>query len=182
MAVPTPVVTSPTTSAPGLGSNPDKSAAKSTPPSPPLSPDKIAAACPLLRVIDVEKLSGGTWSATAEEGAPAKSGSGTTYHCGYSTPYNRYSGYEPNRLLVTAVPGNTSPAKELATRAKACAQPAVPVPGVGESASYCEVNEHRTLVMVGKRGHGETRVASVDVDRIRAEVYVEVAKLLAERL
>ncbi|HEV7977623.1 hypothetical protein [Amycolatopsis sp.] len=173
-----PVVASPVTTAPGLGTNPDKSASKSTPPAPPLSPEKITAACPLLRVVDMEKLNGGTWAAKAEEGEPVKDG----FRCGYSTQYNRYSGYTPNQLLVIAVPGNASPAKELAVRTKDCTQPAVAVAGAGESASYCEIDEHRTLVMIGKRGHGETRVASVDVDRTRAEVYVEVAKLLAERL
>jgi hypothetical protein len=190
VAQPPPVVSSPVattpvspaTPAPGLGSKGDDVFVRSTPPPPPLSPEKITAACPLLRVVDVERIEGGTWGARADEGTSEKYGKGMVYRCSYPTQYAGYGNLPPAQLSVTAVPGKASPASELKVAAEECVKPAVAISGAGESASYCEVNEYRDLVMVGKRAHGETRVAAIDINRTRAEVYVEVAKLLAERI
>ena len=148
----------------------------STPPpfTPVVSPATVTAACPFLGGAEVVQIIGGGafGDLQGQELEPQPAGPGKAYGCQYSW----------GTLAVFAFPGNVPPAALLTDILKKCEEPAVAIPGVGEVGKYCLTAENKTFVFAGKRGHGQTRMAEVRMDRTRTDVYTSVAKLLADRL
>ncbi|WP_146044303.1 hypothetical protein [Amycolatopsis sp. BJA-103] len=66
---------------------------------------------------------------------------------------------------------------------KQCVRPPTMLPGIGETAWYCEEKDSFMSTMVYKRGHGQIRVAWVYlIGETRSDVYKTMAERLAERL
>lgn len=147
-----------------------------------VTPAKVTAACPFVTVDEITRAIGGAWSATAVE-QPAKKGS---FRCTYQSEFHDAAAFQ----LRILVPGGRSLRALSAEIAKSCGEAAVPIPGAGDAAFYCQgpdadvdgIPEQQTRIAVTKASHGETRAGVLDVHRIREDVYVTLAKLLGERL
>lgn len=162
--------------------------ASSTPPSPTTPPPaplaKITAACPVLGAIEFLQVIGRSDDLVANEGESERVGAGKAYRCAYEDPKGKYG--KSAELFVAAIPGNQPPRATIDKLAKECEQPATQLPGIGEQALWCEIPtdgpDLDIMVSVGKRGHGETRVATLYLYKTRPDVYATLAKLFADRL
>jgi len=140
---------------------------------PAVSPAKLTGACPLLGNVEFAQLLGVAWNAREpSEMPPEPIGPGKAFRCSYPT----------GELYVLAVSGGKSPAAMVKQLESECADPAKPVAGAGELASYCYGKGYSSLVVVAKHAHGQLRVAEVEMGRSRADVCESLAKLLGERL
>jgi hypothetical protein len=103
---------------------------------------------------------------------------------------SRYQAADACALYVVVIRGSWSLPAQLAAEKEDCAAPAVAIPEAGEAAKYCSLqdievnglNKHVIRILVGKHGHGQTRIAVADVQAVRVDVYAAVAKLLGDRL
>lgn len=152
------------------------------------SPDKVTAACPFVGVHDIVAAVGGAWSATVSEQPPKKDGPFTTYTCVYTSEFHDAAAFQ---LFVATGPADRSPGQMADDWAKqGCTTAAVAIPGAGEKALYCDLPdatvdgmpEQVTTVIVAAHSHGESRIAELDLHKIRADVYTKIATLLAGRL
>lgn len=119
---------------------------------------------------------------TVEE-APDKRPGVTTYHCRYAS---RTGGLQVHDLFVTVIPGTGQFASLLGEWTKDCAQPATPIAGLEATARTCALADAGhggdVMVLAGKKGHGETRLAELDLWPTRSDVYPKIARLLTDRL
>jgi hypothetical protein len=95
------------------------------------------------------------------------------YHCSY-----RLNG----ELFVVAIPGAQNPSATIGKLNDECAEAAAPLPDIGEYATRCTGPDHEEIIAVGKRTHGQTRIAQFYVPLTRGDVYLSIAKLLGDRL
>ena len=138
-----------------------------------MSPAKLTGACPLLGNVELAQILGVAWNAREpSEMPPEQIGPGKAFRCSYPV----------GELYVLAVSGGKSPAAMVKQLESECAEPARPVAGAGEVASYCYGTGYSSLVVVAKHAHGQLRVAEVEMGRSRADVCESLAKLLGERL
>lgn len=177
-----PSVTS-SSDAPALGPGPGSPPPTTPQPPPPSSPAKVDSACPFLGVDDISAAVGGVVNAHAEETKPDKQPGITIYRCDYVP---RVGSVRPHELFVAAVPGSGRLNSLLADWSEDCAAPGATIPGVDVPARYCQVRNPRTagevMLLVGKKAHGQARVAELFMEPIRVDVYTALAKLLAARL
>jgi hypothetical protein len=175
-AAPAPVTTTRATT-------PTHPTTSSTPPTPAfVTPAKVTAACPFVTVPEIAQAAGSSWAATAVEKPPQKG----SFLCTYQSKFHSAAAFQ----LRILAPGGGTPRALADKAAKTCGEPAVPIPGTGDAAFYCQgpdqdvdgIPEQQTRIVVAKASHGESRVGVLDVHRIREDVYVSLAHLLAERL
>ncbi|MFJ1762645.1 hypothetical protein ACIOD2_20170 [Amycolatopsis sp. NPDC088138] len=139
-----------------------------------VSPAKVTAACPFLGGSEVRQLTGRPDErGEGTEGAPEKVGSGMAYRCSYGLN---------GELFVVAIPGAQNPTATIGKLNKECIEAAVPLPGIAEYTTQCKGPDHEEMIAVGKRAHGQTRVAQFYVPLTRSDVYLSIAKLLGDRL
>ncbi|KFZ83306.1 hypothetical protein ED92_05225 [Amycolatopsis sp. MJM2582] len=176
---PTPTSTAP----PSSSSKPAVSTTPSTTP-PPVPLAKITAACPVLSPIEFLQVIGKSDDLVADEGEAERVGAGKAYRCSFDDPKGKYA--RSAELFVAAIPGNQPPRTTIDKLAKECKQPVTQLPGIGEQALWCGIPtdgpDLNILVTVGKRSHGETRVATLYMNETRTDVYSSLAKLMADRL
>lgn len=141
-----------------------------------VSPAKVTAACPFLGGVEIRQLTGdGNQSSDAgTEGRSESVGPGRAYECDYDGLMTT--------LYVVAIPGNQPATAMIGKLTKECREAAQPIPGAGETATRCKTTDGAEMVVVGKRGHGQTRVAQLYLPPARTDVYESLAKLLGDRL
>ncbi|WP_410663918.1 hypothetical protein [Amycolatopsis sp. lyj-84] len=159
---------------------PSKPATSSTQPTftPAVSPPKVTAACPFLGAGELAQIIG-TSGIVAKEEPPGKTDTAPKYTCAYGT------GDPPResapRLYFFAFT-KADPNTPVSSTAKNCTGPSTSLPGVGDAAMYCELDDYWTTLAIAKRVHGETRMVDLHLPHHRDDVYTQVAKLLGERL
>ncbi|WP_146073617.1 hypothetical protein [Amycolatopsis sp. CA-126428] len=186
-APPTPAVSSPkpapVSDAPALGPGPGSPAPTTPQPPPPHSPDKVTSACPFLGVTDASAAMSAHIDAYAVEEAPDKRPGITTYHCAYAS---RTGGLQIHDLFVTVIPGTGQFASLLKEWTTDCDKPATPIAGMEATARTCALSGAGqggdVMILVGKKGHGETRLAEFHLWPTRSDVYPKIAQLLLDRL
>jgi hypothetical protein len=166
-----------TTSAPpsSTSASKPKPATTTAPPAfaPAVSPAKVTGACPFLGNVEFAQVLGTAWNVREpSEMPPEPIGPGKAFRCSYAF----------GELYVLAVAGGKSASSMLTQLQSECDDPAKPVPGAGESASYCYGTGASSLVFVAKHAHGQLRVAEIEMGRSRADVCESLAKLLGDRL
>ncbi len=175
---PAPMSSTPSPSKPASRTTPSPT----TPPPAPIA--KITAACPVLGATEILQVIGKSDDLVANEGESERVGAGKAYRCAYEDPKGKYG--KSAELFVAAIPGNQPPRATIDKLAKECKQPVTQLPGIGEQALWCEIPtdgpDLSILVSVGKRSHGETRVATLYMYPTRPDVYATLAKLFADRL
>ncbi|WP_410576030.1 hypothetical protein [Amycolatopsis sp. lyj-108] len=169
----------PSTTVPAVSTTTSKvtSTTPTTPP-PPASPAKVTAACPFLPLVEVQQIMG-----TAEfgqkggqqEAAVKKEDGITKYACQYNGVVGLYLHVLPEKGW--SVPSMSAEAK------KECVTPPTMLPGIGETAWYCENKDDFESLLVYKRGHGQIRIALFStIGKTRPDVYPTIAERLGERL
>lgn len=160
---------------------PSKSAPSSTPPAftPAISPAKVTAACPFLGAGELAPIIGIVGIVATEE-PPGATKTAPEYTCAYATDGQRT---ETRPRLYYFAFAKANPNTPVFTTAENCPGPNTPIPGVGDAAMYCDLDDYWTTLAVAKRVHGETRMLNLHLPQLRKkEGYIQVAKLLGERL
>ncbi|MFE6611646.1 hypothetical protein [Amycolatopsis sp. NPDC057786] len=70
----------------------------------------------------------------------------------------------------------------MSSTAANCPGPSTPIPGAGDAAMHCELDDYWTTLAIAKRVHGETRMLNLHLPHYRDPVLTEMAKLLGDRL
>ncbi|MDS0139857.1 MULTISPECIES: hypothetical protein [unclassified Amycolatopsis] len=180
--VPSATTPVPTSGAPALGPGPGSRPPTTPQPPPPRSPGVVTSACPFLGAADISTAAGDASFLYAVEAAPDKRPGVSTYRCDYA---NQGGPRQADQLYVNVVPGTSRFDALVREWTKDCAQPAVPIAGVDGTARTCALtgpDEHEVMVLVAKAGHGQTRLAELDLSPTRTDVYAKLAQLLLERL
>ncbi|GAB3744370.1 hypothetical protein GCM10027598_78820 [Amycolatopsis oliviviridis] len=139
----------------------------------------MTAACPFLGADEFARFTGSSNIAAREE-PPEKTETAPEYTCAYVT--GDQSPEDAPKLYYFAFAA-ARPDKPVFTTAENCPGPNTPVPGAGEAAMYCDLDDYWTTLAVAKRVHGETRMLNLHLPHLRdTAVYGQVAKLLGERL
>ncbi|WP_181770668.1 hypothetical protein [Amycolatopsis pittospori] len=167
--------------APPASSSSSKPSPSSTPPTftPTVSPAKVTAACPFLGADELNRITGTTADTVAQEEAPGTTEDAPQYTCAYLTG-QQLSETAP-RLYFFAL-DQVEPDIPVSSTAENCPTSSTPLPGVGDAAMYCALDNYWTTIAIAKRVHGETRMVNLHLHEYPKDVYVRVAKLLAERL
>jgi hypothetical protein len=177
-----------TSVAPNLGNGPGSRPPTTPQPPPPHSPDKVASACPFLGVTESSAVMGVVLDTYAVEEAPSRDRDATTYHCNYAS---RTGGRQLLDLYVTVIPGTGQLAGLVKDWTKPCLEPATPIAGVDGTTRTCKLNDNvagngrgygDVLLLVGKKSHGQTRLAQLVLRPFPADVYTKLAQLLSDRL
>ena len=165
-----------TTSAPPSSTSVSKPKPATTAPpafAPAVSPAKVTGACPFLGNAEFAQVLGTAWNVREpSEMPPEPIGPGKAFRCSYAF----------GELYVLAVAGGKPASSMVKQLQSECDDPAKPVPGAGETASYCYGSGASSLVFVAKHAHGQLRVAEIEMGRSRADVCESLAKLLGDRL
>ena len=172
----------PTSNAPALGNGPGSQPPTTPQPPPPHSPEKVTSACPFLGVVDISDAMGAALDSWAVEENSRQHDGIMTYHCSYPS---RVGGRQAHDLWVDVVPGTKQFGSLVEEWTRDCAAPATPIPGVAGTTRTCQPksnSEGDIMVLVVKKGHGETRLAELDLRPQRTEVYAKIAQLLVDRL
>ncbi|MFB9690568.1 hypothetical protein [Amycolatopsis plumensis] len=149
---------------------------------PPASPVKITAACPLFGPADLQQLLETSEDLMAtEQPAAGTSGPGTEFRCRYEGKYVHPWLLD---LWISSAADALPPEEAMKNIRKDCSGPVTAVPEAGEGAFFCDRTglDQAEMVVLGKRSHGQNRVAVAYVLKHRKDVYARLAKLLAERL
>jgi len=110
-----------------------------------------------------------------QEAAVKKEGDITKYACQYNGVVGLYLHVLPEKGW--SVPSMSAEAK------KECVTPPTMLPGIGETAWFCENEDDFVSLLVYKRGHGQIRIALVHtIGKTRPDVYTTIAERLGERL
>lgn len=182
---PTPTPTPPPTSdAPNLGPGPESTPVTTPQPPPPASPAEVTSACPFLGVDDINQAIGVDWDGRAVEAKPDQRTKPTRYRCDYPSATRDTTAYN---LQVAAFPGTTRPDTALRGFTADCTGP---LTTVGPEARLCELpdredngpTQHVVRLFVTKAAHAQTRVAVLELQATRLDVYPALATLLLERL
>ncbi|MGW3994204.1 hypothetical protein ACWEF6_12015 [Amycolatopsis sp. NPDC004772] len=148
---------------------------------PPASPVKITAACPFLGLADLQQLLETSEDLMATEQSVETAVPDTEFRCRYEGKYVHPWLLD---LWISSAAGSLPPEEAMKNIRKDCSGPVTPVPEAGEGAYFCDRAglDQAEMVVLGKRSHGENRVAVAYVLKHRKDVYARLAKLLAERL
>ncbi|MFD5250132.1 hypothetical protein ACFWIW_36685 [Amycolatopsis sp. NPDC058340] len=159
---------------------PSKPATSSTPPTftPSVSPAKVTAACPFLGADELAEITGGP-KAVAQEQPPGKAETAPEYTCAY-LPIGQSPDLAPKLYFFAFA--KADPRKPVTTLATNCPGPSTPVPGAGDAAMHCDLDDYWTTLAVAKRVHGETRMLNLQVPHYRDYLLAKMAKLLGDRL
>ena len=172
----------PTSDAPALGPGPGSQPPTTPQPPPPRSPGEVTSACPFLGVTESSAVMGVVLDEYAVEAAPDQRPGVTTYRCDYA---NQGGPRQANQLYVNVIPGTGRFDALVREWTKDCDQPAVPIAGVTGTARTCALtgpDGREIMVLAAKAGHGQTRLAELDLSPTRADVYAKLAQLLLDRL
>lgn len=160
--------------------SPSKPATSSTPPTftPAASPAKVTAACPFLGADEFAQITG-TSNVIAREEPPGKAETAPEYTCSYVTG-NQSPELAPKLYFFAFT--KADPRKPVSSTAANCPGPSTPIPGAGDAAMHCELDDYWTTLAIAKRVHGETRMLNLHLPHYRDPVLTEMAKLLGDRL
>ncbi|MER6668887.1 hypothetical protein ABT256_30325 [Amycolatopsis japonica] len=154
--------------------------ATTTPPTftPAVSPAKVTAACPFLGADEFARITG-TSKVVAQEQPPGKAESAPAYTCAYVT--GDQAPDLASKLYFFAF-AKADPGKPVTSTAANCTGPSTPLPGAGDAAMHCELDDYWTTLAIAKRVHGQTRMLNLHLPHYRDAVLAELAKVLGDRL